>query len=242
MSKRFTDNQKYRRHFYRSLPPDVKLFYDFIIHECDHAGIWIVDFELASFLIGKKYKREEVLPYLQSKVYEFDGGKKWFIPAFIKWQYNNNLLLTSKVAASAKAILEEHGLYEIWEEYVRFDEFVNVSDIIQKKAPKTRTKKEPSKAANDIYEYYKDIIKPGASADAKKNIDKLLKNGCKEGDLIVTIDNYYSYLKEKQTETQYFAQANNFFGEKAYYVDFLADNFDLGKLIKQNGNVYLEDF
>ncbi len=34
------------------MPAAYKLLWDFICHDCDHAGIWHVDFEIASLYIG----------------------------------------------------------------------------------------------------------------------------------------------------------------------------------------------
>ena len=52
-SKRFTDSDKYKNPFFRSLPAAYKLFWDYLYHDCNHAGIWIVDFEVAQIRIGK---------------------------------------------------------------------------------------------------------------------------------------------------------------------------------------------
>ena len=56
MAKRFTDSDKFRDPFYRSLPSPYKLLWDFIHHECDHSGIWMVDMEVAQICIGKDLK------------------------------------------------------------------------------------------------------------------------------------------------------------------------------------------
>ena len=47
MAKRFTDTNKYKKPFIRGLQGAYKLFWDYLYHDCDHAGIWIVDFEIA---------------------------------------------------------------------------------------------------------------------------------------------------------------------------------------------------
>ena len=92
MAKRFTDSLKYKKHFFRNLPGAYKLFYDFLYHDCDHAGIWIVDIETAQIFVGKDMpiNEEKALEYFNSdeiRIIPFDGGKKWFIPLFIKFQY-----------------------------------------------------------------------------------------------------------------------------------------------------------
>ena len=52
MAKRFTDTEKYRKPFLRGLQGAYKLLWDFLYHDCNHAGIWIKDFEIAQIYIG----------------------------------------------------------------------------------------------------------------------------------------------------------------------------------------------
>jgi hypothetical protein len=92
MAKRFTDTNKYRKRFFRSLPGAYKLLWDFLYHDCDHAGIWIVDFEIAQQFIGKDMiiNEEMAFDFFNSdelRVIPFDSNKKWFIPSFITFQY-----------------------------------------------------------------------------------------------------------------------------------------------------------
>lgn len=93
MSKRFTDTEKYRKPFVRGLKGPYKLLWDYLYHDCDNAGIWIVDFEIAQIYLGADMKVNEAdaLKFFnadQYRVHPFDGGKKWFIPSFISFQYN----------------------------------------------------------------------------------------------------------------------------------------------------------
>lgn len=92
MAKRFTDTNKYKKPFFRSLPGAYKLLWDFLYHDCDHAGVWIVDFEIAQSYIGKdmRISKEKALSLFNSeevRIVIMEGGKKWFIPSFIEFQY-----------------------------------------------------------------------------------------------------------------------------------------------------------
>lgn len=94
MAKRFTDTSKYKKPFIRSLPGAYKLLWDFLYHDCDHAGIWIVDFETAQIYIGHDMKIEKNGAILlfnedEQRIIELDAGKKWFIPGFIEFQYGH---------------------------------------------------------------------------------------------------------------------------------------------------------
>lgn len=52
--KRFTDTEKWRDPWYRELPPRLKCLWQFFCDTCDHAGVFQIDWKLASFEIGEK--------------------------------------------------------------------------------------------------------------------------------------------------------------------------------------------
>ncbi len=92
MAKRFTDTNKYKKSFMRGLPGAYKLFWDFLYHDCDHSGIWIIDFDIAQTYVGidmeiSKEKALELFNADEIRVVELSGGKKWFIAPFIDFQY-----------------------------------------------------------------------------------------------------------------------------------------------------------
>lgn len=114
MAKRFTDTNKYKKPFVRALKGPYKLLWDFLYHDCDHAGIWIVDFEIAQTYVGADMainKLEALLNFNadETRIIEIDGGKKWFIPSFIEFQYG---VLSEKNRAHINVIsvLRKHGL------------------------------------------------------------------------------------------------------------------------------------
>ena len=115
MAKRFTDTNKYKKPFIRSLEGAYKLLWDYLYHDCDHAGIWIVDFDIAQIYIGSDMpvNKEDALRYFnkdEQRVIEIDGGKKWFIPSFTEFQYGE-LNETNRAHKSAIQILKKHNLY-----------------------------------------------------------------------------------------------------------------------------------
>jgi hypothetical protein len=92
MAKRFTDTNKYKKPFIRGLQGPYKLLWDYLYHDCDHAGIWIVDFEIAQLYLGADMpvNKSDALKYFNNgeiRIIEFDGCKKWLIPSFIEFQY-----------------------------------------------------------------------------------------------------------------------------------------------------------
>lgn len=140
MAKRFTDTSKYKKPFFRGLPGAYKLFYDFLYHDCDHAGIWIVDIETAQIFVGKDMPIEidkalDLFNDGEIRIVPFDDGKKWFIPLFIKFQYGS---LSEKNRA-------HHSVINILKKYNLIDENLvpieKISPYIEKPKPLWREPK-----------------------------------------------------------------------------------------------------
>ena len=116
MGKRFADTNKYKKPFIRSLPGAYKLLWDFLYLDCDHAGIWIVDFDVAQTYIGRdmpisKEMAMELFNKDEARVYEFDNGKKWLIIPFIEFQYGK-LSEKNKALNSVISILRKYGFID----------------------------------------------------------------------------------------------------------------------------------
>ena len=86
MAKRFTDTAKWKKKWIRELNPEMKLFWFYLLDNCDHAGIWEVDIDLASFQTGVKFDESTILKTFNRKIVPFKDGK-WFVPKFIEYQY-----------------------------------------------------------------------------------------------------------------------------------------------------------
>lgn len=116
MAKRFTDTNKYKKPFIRGLQGAYKIFWDYLYHECDHAGIWIVDIEIAQLYVGKDMPitKEDALKYFnngEKRIVEIDGGCRWFIPSFIEFQYGE-LNEQNRAHNSVICILKKYNLWK----------------------------------------------------------------------------------------------------------------------------------
>lgn len=92
MAKRFTSTEKYKSPFIRGLQGAYKLFWDYLYHNCSHAGVWIKDFEIAQIYLGADMpvNEEDALKYFNAdkvRILIIDNGRKWFIPSFVVIQY-----------------------------------------------------------------------------------------------------------------------------------------------------------
>ena len=106
MAKRFTDTEKWKRPWFRALPIKIKLLWTYICDECDIAGVWYVDIDLASFLIGEPITQEEALSYLSKQIEVLNGGGKWLIKDFVNFQYGV-LVPTNNLHRSVLSRLEK---------------------------------------------------------------------------------------------------------------------------------------
>jgi hypothetical protein len=112
VANRFTDSRKWDDPWFRKLPCKYKAFWIFLLDKCDHAGIWKVDYESASFHIGEDVG-EEARGIMNGRIYEYKD--KWFIPKFIFFQYGF-LSDINRVHKSVVEILEKEGLYKVYKQ------------------------------------------------------------------------------------------------------------------------------
>jgi len=118
MSKRFTDSDKWKNQWFRTLPPNYKLLWLYILDNCDHAGIWRVDFELAEFQISLPFNAAEALELFGDRIHVFKSGCKWLIFSYIEFQYNTRELKEGvSVQKSVIKLLEANDLLEIYTKY-----------------------------------------------------------------------------------------------------------------------------
>ena len=110
MAKRFTDTGKWKKKWIRELSPEMKLFWFYLLDNCDHAGIWEVDIELAAFQIGIELDESEILNTFNRKIVPFKPGK-WFVPKFIVYQYGE-LNESNRAHNSVIKILTKYKLYK----------------------------------------------------------------------------------------------------------------------------------
>lgn len=87
MPKRMTDTDKWKKPFLKTLPVEYKLFWLYLLDECDHAGIWHVELDLAEMRLGIKLSHQKIRGFFKERIVEFDNGTKWFLPDFVGFQY-----------------------------------------------------------------------------------------------------------------------------------------------------------
>ena len=107
--KRFMDCDIWQKKNFRELEPKLKLAWFYLITNCDHAGIWECDSDLMSFQIGESYTLDEVKKSFDKHIVDL-GDSKWFLPAFIEFQYGLPLNPNVKVHLSVIKLLGKYGI------------------------------------------------------------------------------------------------------------------------------------
>lgn len=108
MPKRFTDTEKFNDPWYRRLTILQKVIWEYLLAECNHAGILEkLDLDLMTFKIGEQITIENLKTFDNRIV--FINEETLFIPKFIKFQYGE-LNPKNKVHAS---ILKEFKKWDI---------------------------------------------------------------------------------------------------------------------------------
>jgi len=91
MAKRYIDTGYYKSPFVRGLKGSLKGLYSFIICDCDGAGIWVKDLQIASAYIGFEITEKDFDVFIKSgKAIDLKNGK-YFFPDFIEHQYPQGL-------------------------------------------------------------------------------------------------------------------------------------------------------
>tara|TARA_R110000787_G_scaffold49667_1_gene118972 strand:- start:281 stop:946 length:666 start_codon:yes stop_codon:yes gene_type:complete len=172
MAKRFTDTDKWKKGFMRSLPAKYKLLWLYMLDDCNHAGVWETDFEVASIRIGSKISEKDAAKVFASHIKIFDKGNKWFIPKFIDFQYGT-LNENSRPHQAVIKLLDKYDVYNI--EGISPVDVAGIDGEISKKPVLKRFKK-PSK--EEIKDY---CAVRSNNVSAEKFFDYYESNGWKVG-------------------------------------------------------------
>lgn len=106
--KRFTEALKWRDPWFRGLSVDGKLAFFYLVDNCDAAGVWEPDFQLANFCLHRDIDWDTVRQEFGDRIVILAGGK-WWIRKFPAFQYG---ILSDKCAPHKTVIAcsLRHGL------------------------------------------------------------------------------------------------------------------------------------
>lgn len=113
MAIRFIDTSFFKSPFVRGLKGASKTLYCFIICDCNGAGIWSKDLEIASTFIGQKYTEADfVTDFInKGKAIDLENGR-FFFPDFIDHQYPKGLQANNPAHKNFIAELLKYSLLD----------------------------------------------------------------------------------------------------------------------------------
>ena len=176
MAKRMTDTDKWKKRFVRELSPQHKLLWFYILDDCNHAGIWDVDIEVASIRVGEELIYDMLPQAFLDKIVIFDNGDKWFIPDFIDFQYGE-LNPNSNVHKSVIALLEKYNLQGYVKGLQTLPNTVQDKDKVIVK-DKAKVKRFVKPTLNDLEHY---CIERNNKVDIQKFFNYYESNGWRVG-------------------------------------------------------------
>jgi hypothetical protein len=106
--KRYTETTKWSDPWFVDLDPKAKVFWLYLLDNCDHSGTWEKFEKKFQFETGIEIGLESLISDLSDRV--IDLGKKILIPKFIKYQFGTELSTTSNYHKPILKALERHGL------------------------------------------------------------------------------------------------------------------------------------
>ena len=84
MGKRFTATEKWDKLWFQKLPPRLKCFWWYLMDRCDQAGVWEINYPMASFMVGEEITENDVAEF--GERLELLGDDKLWIKGFIEFQ------------------------------------------------------------------------------------------------------------------------------------------------------------
>jgi hypothetical protein len=110
MSKRFTDTEKWKDDWFLSLSNDYRIVWQWLLDNCNHAGICKPSINLLNMMCNTKITDEVLFEVFNDRLFNFNSF--WFIPKFLKFQYGS---LNSKKPAVISVIkeLKKHNLIHL---------------------------------------------------------------------------------------------------------------------------------
>lgn len=108
MANRFTATEKWVDPWFCGLSEKDKLFWIYLVDNCDHAGMWQVNWPLVQFHIKDYVFNEKAFG---GRIVKLKEGK-WFVPKFIEFQYKTGLNPENRAHQSVINILKKEGAYK----------------------------------------------------------------------------------------------------------------------------------
>lgn len=110
MSKRLHDTEIWKKPWFNDLEDRMKLFWFYILSDCDAAGIWTANWKIAEAYLGKLPPPPRLVEIFKNQILVLNGGTYWFIRDFIRFQYGFPVSPKHTMFKTLKNLLLNRGL------------------------------------------------------------------------------------------------------------------------------------
>lgn len=177
MAKRFTDTDKWQKHWISQLSPNYKLFWVYLLDMVNNAGIYDVNLGLAQYLLNVELNEDHILKAFGKHIVVVKKNK-WFIPKFIEFQYGD-LNPANKAHLSAINKLKKYNLDTYFDQNPSgSNDSREIKDKKKSKVKSRDTKRNQLLDIKDNLKDYKEIfVNKDVSLEFDKWNDYMLSNG-----------------------------------------------------------------
>lgn len=178
MAKRLVSTDIWEQVWFQDATPKHRMFYQWLYAACNVAGVWIVNYKKASFVIGETITKEDLEALPEEEFQFFGGGKYLLLTKFISEQYGE-LKDSRTIFKTVLQYLKDAGLtfdvesQKVVELYTVPGTVTGTQPIPEKKQKKKQEKEKESgteKPKSDFticVDLYNKFIKTQAGAPAK---------------------------------------------------------------------------
>ncbi len=124
MAKRLTDTEKWKDDWYISLSNDDKVVWQWLVDNCNHAGICKKNMALLNLMCKVDYTEEQMLKKMENRVMKVKNI--WFIPKFLKFQYPTLLSSKPVIISVVKELFANNLCNEIPKDFG--DDYIIIKD------------------------------------------------------------------------------------------------------------------
>lgn len=132
MAKRFTDTEKWKDEWYTELSNDYKVIWQYILDNCDIAGIFKRNMKAINYYCNTNVSADEVLEVFKKRITVLSDDK-WIVNKFCVYQYGHDFLhSTNKAVIAAHKILEDNNVIQFTGKLIDY-EYGKNKEIKQRK-------------------------------------------------------------------------------------------------------------
>jgi len=218
--KRFIDAELFQDEWFIDLEPKYKLAWIYLMTNCGHDGIWKVSQKLLSFNVGENVEIVGLKRALGDRVVELEGGRLWFIPKFIAFQYGSNLSKNNNVLKQFFEMDEKYNLLKYIDliapkEGLHVGAKVKVKDKYKVK-DKVEVKDKDKKAIFDFDTIWDQYPDKSGKKQAKKHFNVSVKNNQDWENIIIALNNY---LQSGRVKNGYIQKGSTWFNNWQDWID-----------------------